>query len=377
MEQACWVSEAALSVRPLRYLVLASGSTARQAILSGAGIAHRVVPSGLEEQFVGADTEETVRVLAREKALAVARGLPDDYVLGCDSLLDLDGEPIGKPANAQQATSLWQRLSGRSAVLWTGHFLIDGRTSKSASATSRSTVFFGTPSREELERYVATLEPLELAGGFSIEGRGAGFLDGIEGEPSNVIGLSLSNLRSMVAELGHSLDEFWRDTGHFVVADLEDDDRPWLESLVAKEWGRPLVSLSGSYEPSELSGLVAWSDGRRLGTVLYRDDDAGREVVLLHSLLRRCAIGSSLLADAGRLATEAGISRLWLITTDENLGAINFYLANRMRLTRRHADFAARVKEQKPSVFDKVAFSDAFEFECDPAEIWGPIIDLD
>lgn len=370
------MSDTAAIDRPLRYLVLASASAGRRAVLRAASIAHRVIPSGAAEDLVGPDTKATVQALAEKKAASVARRLSDELVLGCDSLLEFEGESVGKPSSPEEAVALWERLAGRVGVLWTGHHLIDGRSGRSASATVGTTVRFGQPSRYELESYVATLDPLGLAGGFSIEGRGAAFLEGIDGEPSSVIGLSLSALRRMLGELGYRLDEFWRDTNHFVVAPLEDHDRSWLLSLVDEEWGRPLVSTSGSYEPAELPGLVAHSDGRRLGALLYRDDGLDREVVLLHSLLRRCGIGSLLLADAGRLASQAGLSRLWLITTDDNLGAVNFYLANGMHLSRRHPNFAATVAEMKPSVLTGPSFEDALEFECDPRSTWSQTIDI-
>lgn len=133
-----------------------------------------------------------------------------DLVLGCDSMLDLDGSALGKPPTASEAAALWHRLAGREGVLYTGHRLIDGQSGRQASGVAATVIRFGQPTAAEIAAYVATGEPLQLAGAFSIDGRGAPFVDGIDGDPGNVIGLSLPLLRRMLAELGVAITDLWR-----------------------------------------------------------------------------------------------------------------------------------------------------------------------
>ena len=130
-------------------------------------------------------------------------------MLGCDSMLELDQVRFGKPASADQAVGMWRRLSGRDATLFTGHCLIagDGRRVRDVA---RAVVRFGTPSDAEVAAYVASGEPMTMAGGFSIEGRAAPFVEGIDGDPGTVIGLSLPLLRRMLAEIGVAITDLWR-----------------------------------------------------------------------------------------------------------------------------------------------------------------------
>ena len=171
-----------------------------------------VVVSGVDET-VGeiSDTAALVQVLADRKASAVAAQRPDALVLGCDSLLDLDGTALGKPGSADEAVSMWQRLAGRQGTLLTGHCLIEPGPGRRARGVARTVVRFGRPGDAELAAYVATGEPLALAGAFSIDGRGAPFIDGIDGDPSNVIGLSLPLLRRLLADLGMTVPDLWPD----------------------------------------------------------------------------------------------------------------------------------------------------------------------
>lgn len=194
---------------PHRQLVLASASKARLKVLTDAGIDVRVVVSGVGEDHDSADTEGAVLALAERKASAVAGGLGHGVVLGCDSMLDVDGAALGKPQTAEKAAEIWSVVSGRSAVLHTGHCLIDVQGARTISRLSSTTVHFGEPTPEELSAYIATGEPLELAGACSLEGLGAPFIEGVEGSPSNVIGVSLPLLRSMLGELGMQLTDFW------------------------------------------------------------------------------------------------------------------------------------------------------------------------
>ncbi|HVM64680.1 MAG TPA: Maf family protein, partial [Acidimicrobiales bacterium] len=194
-------------------LVLASASPARLQLLRGAGFEPTVVVSGVEEAAPGLPTAEAVEVIAVRKASAVAAGLSDALVIGCDSLLDVDGVGCGKPGSAAAAAALWRSLRGRSATLCTGHCIIDTRTGTSACAVATTVVRFGSPTEEELDAYVATGEPLAVAGAFTIEGYGAPFVEGIDGDASNVIGLSLPLFRSLLAQLGVAITDLWRAPG--------------------------------------------------------------------------------------------------------------------------------------------------------------------
>jgi septum formation protein len=190
-------------------LVLASGSAGRLRVLRDAGFDPEVVVSGVDESNDdGLATPELVAMLAQRKAAAVASIRPDALVLGCDSMLDLAGVAIGKPQSSEEATATWRWMAGGSGVLYTGHCLMHaGRTVASVGAT---TVRFGTPTEAEIEAYAATGEPLSLAGSFSIDGRAAAFLNGIDGDASNVIGLSLPVLRRLLADLGIAITDLWR-----------------------------------------------------------------------------------------------------------------------------------------------------------------------
>ena len=191
-------------------LVLASGSAGRLRVLRDAGIDPRVVVSGVDETTGdGLDTAVAVAILAERKATAVAGRCPGALVLGCDSLLELDRVTFGKPASAGQAAEVWRRLSGREATLFTGQCLVagDGRRVRDVA---RAAVRFGTPSEAELAAYVASGEPMAMAGGFSIEGLGAPFVDSIDGDPGTVIGLSLPLLRRMLAQIGVAITDLWR-----------------------------------------------------------------------------------------------------------------------------------------------------------------------
>jgi nucleoside triphosphate pyrophosphatase len=191
--------------------VLASGSAGRLRVLRSAGIDPEVVVSGVDETTDGhLDTATLVRVLAERKASAVAARRPDALVLGCDSMLELDQKAFGKPASAGQAAQMWARMSGREGTLFTGHCLIEPGGGRRVRCVGRTVVRFGTPSDAEVAAYVASGEPMAVAGAFCLEGRGAPFVEGIDGDPSNVIGLSLPLLRRMLADLGVAITDLWR-----------------------------------------------------------------------------------------------------------------------------------------------------------------------
>ncbi|MFD4988341.1 Maf family protein [Streptomyces sp. NPDC058374] len=195
-----------------RRVVLASASPARLGLLRQAGLAPEVIVSGVDEDALTADSPGALAlVLAEAKADAVA-ARPEasgSVLIGCDSVLDLDGVALGKPADAEDATARWKAMRGRHGVLRTGHCVIDTASGRRASATASTTVRFGEPSDEEIAAYVASGEPLYVAGAFTLDGRSAPFIDGIDGDPGNVIGLSLPLLRRLLGELDLAITDFW------------------------------------------------------------------------------------------------------------------------------------------------------------------------
>ncbi|TBO56564.1 septum formation inhibitor Maf, partial [Streptomyces kasugaensis] len=186
--------------------------SARLGLLRQAGLAPEVVVSGVDEDALTAPTPgELARVLAEAKAVAVA-ARPEAggaLVVGCDSVLELDGQALGKPVDAEDATARWKSMRGRSGVLQTGHCVIDTATGRRVSATASTTVRFGEPTDAEITAYVASGEPLSVAGAFTLDGRSAPFIDGIDGDPGNVIGLSLPLLRRLLADLDIAITDLW------------------------------------------------------------------------------------------------------------------------------------------------------------------------
>jgi septum formation protein len=179
-------------------------------VLRGAGIDPEVIVSGVDEDAYSAPgTGELTQVLASAKAAAVAARLDEGIVIGCDSMLDLDGRAYGKPASPAEAAARWREMSGKSGTLFTGHCVIDVASSKRVTAVGGTTVRFGTPTDAEISAYVATGEPLHMAGAFTIEGLGGWFVDSIDGDHNNVIGISVPLLRRLFLDLGVTIPDLW------------------------------------------------------------------------------------------------------------------------------------------------------------------------
>ena len=228
-------------------LILASASPARRETLIRAGLAPEVIVSAVDEDaFHAADVMSLVAVLARAKAEAVAQAItadeaipepdeaipepdeaipePDEgslqassgaaaalLIVGCDSLLELDGEPLGKPATATEAGRRWQRMRGRTGKLHTGHHVVsyaEGRQ-RAVAAVATTEVTFADLTDAEIEAYVATGEPQQVAGAFTIDGLGGAYVTSVSGDPHNVVGISLPLLRLLFAELGYPWHLLW------------------------------------------------------------------------------------------------------------------------------------------------------------------------
>jgi septum formation protein len=197
-----------------RRLVLASASPARLALLRQAGLAPEVVVSDVDENGISAPrVAEQVALLAAAKAADVAKRETDALVVGADSLLEFRGESLGKPSDAAEARDRWRRMGGRSGVLHTGQALFDvqdGAIVHRDVAVASTVVYFAAPTEQELEAYLATGEPLAVAGAFTLDGLGAPFVRRVEGDPAAVVGLSLTVLRTQLAGRGLAITDLWR-----------------------------------------------------------------------------------------------------------------------------------------------------------------------
>ena len=201
-------------------LILASASPARLATLRSAGLSPEVLVSGVDETAVTASSvPDLVIRLARLKAETAAARVDHDQqttiVIGCDSLLELDGTAYGKPGSPAEAIDRWHRMRGSSGVLHTGHHVVLRRAGqqRSDSAVASTTVHFADLTDAEITAYVATGEPLAVAGAFTIDGLGGAFVSGIEGDHHNVVGISLPLLRILLAELGVAWSSLWNQQG--------------------------------------------------------------------------------------------------------------------------------------------------------------------
>ena len=202
--------------------MLASASPARLSVLRAAGLDPEVEVSAVDEDALlaglsDASPAEAVTALAGAKATAVARRvagrLPDAVVVGCDSMLHVDGALVGKPHDAATALSRWAAMAGGTGALVTGHAVLrlaDGDIDRVAEGHAVTTVRFGRPDPAEQEAYLATDEPLPVAGAFTLDGLGVWLVEGIDGDPSNVIGISLPLTRRLLAGVGVQVTDLWK-----------------------------------------------------------------------------------------------------------------------------------------------------------------------
>ncbi|RIJ76851.1 septum formation inhibitor Maf [Nakamurella silvestris] len=202
--------------------ILASASPARLAVLAAAGIDATVHVSGVDEDAITlahpqATPAELVTLLAVAKAEAVfetiGADITDGVIVGCDSMLHIRGDLVGKPKTVERARAQWHKMSGHSGDLLTGHAVLqvtDGELVARATGTEVTGLRFGTPTAVELEAYLASGEPLEVAGSCTLDGLGGWFIDGVDGDPSSVIGISLPLTRRLLADLRLTVTDFWR-----------------------------------------------------------------------------------------------------------------------------------------------------------------------
>lgn len=205
-------------------LILASASPARLATLRNAGINPIVRVSNVDEEAIelsmaAATPSEIAQALAQAKCEKVTQELannneltPNTIVIGCDSVFELNGKPYGKPENASQAKSRWQKMMNTTGILHTGHYVtftnqLGDRTT--AEATASTQVHLGELTDAEMDAYVDSGEPFAVAGGFTLDGLGGAFVQGVTGDPSNVVGISLPTVRKLLTELGITWTDLW------------------------------------------------------------------------------------------------------------------------------------------------------------------------
>lgn len=189
-------------------IILASASPSRKRILESVGIDPRIVVSGVDEEtpeLIALNPADLVIALAILKAHTVYNKDPEisnTLIIGCDSTFEFEGESLGKPMIVENAIARCRQLSGKSGYLHTGHCVIDTDQGIEVADISTSKVTFAHMSESEITNYVNTGEPLQVAGGFTLDGHSAPFISHIDGDPSGIIGLSLPTLRKIVLNLG-------------------------------------------------------------------------------------------------------------------------------------------------------------------------------
>lgn len=211
-------------------VLLASTSPARLMLLRQAGIEPETLAPDVDEEAVIAAVEhaekrtlapdEHVLLLARRKAAAVAAAIEaddpgfDGIIIGGDSMFELDGEILGKPYTAEAATARWHAMRGRTGVLHSGHSVVrlgpDAAPVEAHAVAAASVTFAADVTDAEIDAYVATGEPLLVAGAFTVDSLGGAFITRVEGDPSTVVGMSLSTVRALAAQLGVSWPTLWR-----------------------------------------------------------------------------------------------------------------------------------------------------------------------
>jgi septum formation protein len=193
-----------------RRVVLASASPARLTLLRNAGIEPDVVVSGVDESGVEElPVRDAAMALASRKADAVTGQVDGALVIGCDSMLSIDGTVRGKPASVDEARAWLRGWRGRAGVLVTGQCVVDTATGRRAVGAVETSVTYGDPSDDELEAYLATGEALQVAGAFTLDGYSAPFVAGVDGDPGGVMGLSLPLLRSLLREIDVPITDLW------------------------------------------------------------------------------------------------------------------------------------------------------------------------
>jgi len=196
-------------------LVLASASPARLSVLKAAGVDPTVQVSTVDEEALiaelGAAAPDLV-VTTVARARVVTAGVADAVVVGCDSMLHIGGELVGKPHTIEVARERWAAMAGSSSELLTGHCVLrvrEGVVLAEATGVGRTVVHFASPSADELEAYLATGEPLRVAGSFTLDGLGGWFVEAVVGDPSSVVGIGLPLLRRLLAEVGVPVHTLW------------------------------------------------------------------------------------------------------------------------------------------------------------------------
>lgn len=213
-----WVAEMApLGSGAMTRVVLASASPTRLRVLQAAGLRPEVMPSHVDERAITRSRPRDLALaLAEAKAAAVAAKLTSGLVVGCDSVLEmaspaeLAGLALGKPATAAEARERWRLMAGQTGILFTGHHVRDVATGRHASEAGATAIRFGQPNPAEIDAYIASGEPMRVAGAFTLDGLGGWFIEEIRGDYNNVLGISLPLLRRLFAAVGSPLAGLWR-----------------------------------------------------------------------------------------------------------------------------------------------------------------------